>query len=129
MAGKRYDLSLSLLDRQIIDKDGFAAGKVDDLELEWRPGTPPFVVAILSGPGALSRRIGGRLGGWIADMHARLQDASAGRPAKISFGVVTKIEDAVHIDVSREELPVMRFGDWVRRSMIDRIPGAGHEIK
>ena len=129
MSGKRYDLSLSLLDRQIVDRDGYAAGKVDDLEFEWRPGSPPFVGSILSGPGALSSRIGGRIGRWMATMHARLQETPAPGPAKISFGVVTKIEEAVHIGVSRDELPVMRFRDWARQHIIDKIPGAGHEAE
>ena len=129
MAGRRYDLSLSLLDRQIVDKDGFAAGKVDDLEFEWTAGSTPYVGAILSGPGALSNRIGGRFGRWMASVHARLQDPSASGPARVSFGVVTRINSAVHIDVSRNDLGVMRFADWTRRFLIDRIPGAGHEAE
>jgi hypothetical protein len=129
MAGKGYDAALSLLDRQILDKDGFAAGKVDDLEFEWVPGSPPYVTAILSGPGALAARLGGRLGRWMAALHARLQDRDVSGPARISFGVVTSIDNAVHVNVSREDLPVMRFADWLRRHVIDRIPGAGHEAE
>jgi sporulation protein YlmC with PRC-barrel domain len=129
MAGKRYDLSLSLLDRQVIDKDGFAAGKVDDLELEWPEGEPPYVTKILSGPGALSRRIGGRAGRWMAALHVRLHESPNPGPAEVSFGVVTKIDDAVHISVSREDLPSARFASWIRCLLVDRIPGAGHEAE
>jgi sporulation protein YlmC with PRC-barrel domain len=129
MAGRRYDLSLSLLDRQMIDKDGFAAGKVDDVEFEWVEGSPPYVSAILTGPGALGPRIGGRVGRWLVAIQARLRDPDSPGPATISFGVVTKIDNAVHLNVSREDLPVIRFGAWVRRHLIERIPGARHEAE
>jgi hypothetical protein len=60
MAGRIFEAGLQLLDRQLIDKDGKHAGKVDDLQLEFPPdgGGPPVVTAILAGPGALSRRRG-----------------------------------------------------------------------
>lgn len=129
MAGKRYDLSLSLLDRQIVDVDGFAAGKVDDLEFETPEGAAPYATKILSGPGALSARIGGRLGRWMAAVHVRLHESPHPGPAEVSFGVVTRIDNAVHLSVSREDLPIVRFANWVRNLLIDRIPGADHEAE
>jgi hypothetical protein len=60
MRGRVLEAGLHLLDRQLIDADGRLAGKVDDLELEIPSGGgPPVVTAILSGPGALSRRLVG----------------------------------------------------------------------
>src|SRR4029453_5839 len=47
------EAGLHLLDRQLIDKDGRLAGKVDDLELELPSGGgPPVGPALLPGPGA-----------------------------------------------------------------------------
>lgn len=129
MAGKRWDLSLSLLDRQMIDKDGYAAGKVDDLEFEWVQGSAPYVSRILTGPGALSNRLGGRLGRWLRAAHARLHEESDPDPAEVSFGVVTKIDEAVHLSVSRDDLPVSRFAKWMQRTFIDKIPGARREAE
>src|SRR4029450_1770242 len=62
-----------LRERQSIEVDGRMAGKVADLDLEFSDerGTPPRVVAIVMGPGALSHRIGGRLGSWIGDFYGR----------------------------------------------------------
>src|SRR5205823_12906992 len=89
--GRIRDLGLELLDRQIVDRDGMLAGKVDDLELSFPEGGsgPPFVTAILAGPGALARRLGGRLGWWVESTYARLAEDPT--PSRISFGVVKRI--------------------------------------
>ena len=120
---RRWSAGLSLLDRQLVDPDGRMAGKVDDLELETREDGAPVVTAILAGPGALARRIGGRLGRWIASVHARLQGGD-GDPARISFGVVAGIDDHVTLTVSREDVDTFAFERWTRDHIIGKIPGA-----
>jgi sporulation protein YlmC with PRC-barrel domain len=124
-AGRSIDAGLELLDRQMVDVRGMMAGNVDDLELRFPDGAPgaPFVTAILSGPGALSRRIGGRLGAWIASVDERLHAAGEHGPARVSFGVVGAIGSQIDLTVEREHLDVMRFEDWVRDHVIARIPG------
>jgi sporulation protein YlmC with PRC-barrel domain len=124
-AGRSIDAGLELLDRQMVDVRGMMAGNVDDLELRFPDGSPgaPFVTAILSGPGALSRRIGGRLGDWIASVDERLHAPGEHGPARISFGVVGAIGSQIDLTVEREHLDVMRFEDWVRDRVIARIPG------
>jgi hypothetical protein len=115
-----------LLDRQIIDCDGRMAGNVDDLELTFPEAGdgPPYVSAILAGPGALARRFGGRLGDAIASIHARLHEAEDPSPARIAFGVVKRINNHVEVSVPRGELDVSRFEKWTREKLIARIPGA-----
>ena len=120
---RRWSAGLDLLDRQLVDPEGRMAGKVDDLELETHEDGPPVVTAILAGPGALARRIGGRLGLWIASVHARLQSGERD-PARISFGIVAKIDDHVTLTVSHEDLDTFAFEGWVRDKVIGRIPGA-----
>jgi sporulation protein YlmC with PRC-barrel domain len=122
--GQTIDAGLQLLDRQIVDVEGRMAGKVDDLELAHpsEPGAPPSVVAILAGSGALSRRLGGRLGLWLDSAQRRLADDPA--PAQISFGVVKRIDNHLELSVARDELEVIRFERWVRDRIISKIPGA-----
>jgi hypothetical protein len=123
--GRSLDAGLSLLDRQLIDAEGRLAGRVDDLDLaDPADGGPPYVSAILAGPGALARRIGGRPGAWIESIHARLQEAEAEAPASISFGVVQRIGSAIELSVHRDDLETMRFEAWVRDRIIARLPGA-----
>jgi hypothetical protein len=122
--GRRISAGLALLDRQLVDPDGLMAGKVDDLAIELRDdGAAPVVTEILAGPGALARRIGGRLGGWIASVHARLQGGSRD-PASISFSVVARIDDHVTLTVSREDVATFAFEEWVRDHVIAKIPGS-----
>jgi sporulation protein YlmC with PRC-barrel domain len=120
-AGRRMSAGLSLLDRQLVDPDGRMAGKVDDVRLVFGETGAPIATEILGGPGALARRIGGRLGAWIASVHARLQGGSRD-PAAISFGVVASIDDHVTLTVSREQLATFVFEAWARDHVIRKLP-------
>ena len=125
MSGRILEAGLHLLDRQLIDSDGRLAGKVDDLELEVpEGGGPPVVTAILAGPGALSRRIGGRPGAWLEAVANRLRGDQ--RPARVPFGVVKRIESAVDLSVPKAELETDRLEAWARDHLIGHVPGAGH---
>ena len=125
-AGRVLDAGLALLDRQIVDRNGRFAGKVDDLELAFPAGGsgPPFVTAVLSGPGALARRLGGRLGRWVESMHVRLHPHERPGPARVPFGVVKRLESHLEITVSRRDLESDRFERWVRELVISKITGA-----
>jgi sporulation protein YlmC with PRC-barrel domain len=123
--GRVVDAGLELLDRQMIDIDGRMAGNVDDLELTFPPESgPPSVTAILAGPGALSRRIGGRIGNTIANVHTRLQESDIEGPARVSFGAVRSLASDVRLAVSREDLEIYRFERWARDTIIAKIPGS-----
>jgi hypothetical protein len=126
VAGRVFLAELDLLDRQLVDKDGRLAGKVDDLELEFPDGGgPPTVTAILAGPGALSRRLGGRLGAWMEAVANRLRDGAERRPARIPFGVVKELGSAVELSVAKSGLETDRLEAWTRERVIGRLPGAG----
>jgi sporulation protein YlmC with PRC-barrel domain len=123
--GRLMAAGLELLDAQIIDVDGLMAGNVDDLELTFpEEGGPPIVSGILAGPGALAARIGGRIGLWLESVHARLHPKEQPGPARIPFGVVREVGNHVELTVSRSDLEVSRFENWVRDRVISRIPGA-----
>ena len=124
--GRIVDVGVSLLDRQILDKDGRMAGKVDDLELAFPHGGdgPPYVVAILSGPGALARRIGGRLGAWLESVHMRLHPKERPGPARLPFSTVKRMTNHVELTVERDTLDSDRMERWVRDHIIGKIPGA-----
>ena len=124
MAGRRVDAALRLLDRQLVDSEGMFAGKVDDLELTVPAEGAPYVTAILAGPGSLSRRVGGRLGGWIEAIHRRLHPEEEPGPASVSWGVVREVGSSIRLSVSKDTLAVDRFDAWTRDHVIGRIPGS-----
>jgi sporulation protein YlmC with PRC-barrel domain len=127
VAGRSLDAALQLLDRQLVDSDGRLAGTVDDLELTFPDGGgPPLVTAILAGPGALSRRIGGRLGAWLEGVANRLREGDDTQPARVPFGVVREIGSSIDLHVAKAELETERLEAWTRDHLIGKIPGAGH---
>jgi hypothetical protein len=127
MAGRVLDAGLRLLDRQLRDKDGKLAGKVDDLEFTFpEDGGPPHVTAILAGPGALAGRLGGHLGAWLEGVANRLRDSRESRPARVHFGLVKRIGSSVDLSVAKDELETDRVEAWVRDRLIRHVPGARH---
>lgn len=125
VAGRTLSAGLDVLDRQLVDPVGMMAGKVDDLEITPSENGPPVVTAILAGPGALARRLGGHLGTWLASVQERLRPEDRDGPARIGFGVVASIDDHVTLTVSREDLDTFEFEAWVRDRFISKIPGSG----
>jgi hypothetical protein len=125
------DAALHLLDRQILDSDEMMAGTLDDLELTFpEAGSgPPFITAILAGPGALAGQIGGRIGRWLESVHARLHPSEHPGPARIPFGIVKRIGNHVEVSLPRADLDVSRFEKWVRDNIIGKIPGAYRAAK
>jgi hypothetical protein len=121
--GRSFDAAFSLMDRQLVDKDDRLAGKVDDLSLVFPESGAPYVDAIVSGPGALASRIGGRPGRWLADVERRLSDGPPD-PPKISFGVVREIGSEITISLSRDDLDSRFFEAFVRDHIVAKIPGA-----
>lgn len=128
------DASYSLLDQQLVDLDGRLVGKVDDLELtdpefgddetdDSRARTP-VIVAILSGPGALAPRLGGRVGALMFGAWRRLHPEENPRPRRIPFEQVARLYDHVELAVSSDDLEEDRTHRWISERLISRLPGA-----
>jgi sporulation protein YlmC with PRC-barrel domain len=117
-------LGFHLLDRQILDRDGRPVGKVDDIELGRTEAGTPYVTALLVGQQALGDRIGGVLGRWMAGAARRLAPEPGRGPTRIDYHLVARVDSAVNLAISRDELPDAPLEAWLRRHLIDRIPGA-----
>jgi sporulation protein YlmC with PRC-barrel domain len=128
-------VGFDLLDRQIVDVAGESVGKVDDVELTVDPDDPdgaPRITALLVGPQALGRRLGGRLGHWISALTGTLHPAEHPDPLRIAWDLVSEREhpvendNSVRLTVRRELLTEPALETWLRQHVIDRIPGADH---
>jgi hypothetical protein len=124
--GRELDLDLHLLDRQVVDRDDKLVCKVDDLEFDRGENGALYVAAILVGPRALGKRIGGRLGRWFVSIVERL---STEEMKRIDFAIVDDIGSAIKLAASRDDLKVAPLDDWVDKYVIARIPGSHHASK
>jgi hypothetical protein len=128
-AGRRVWAGLQLLDRQLVAHEGALVGCVDDLELTAsEDGNSLYVTAILSGPGALTYRLGRRrLGRWLRRMHPFVSARDDDDPTSIPFNCVMDIGADIKLGLDAEEVGVASVERWVRDHVIDRIPGSRHE--
>jgi sporulation protein YlmC with PRC-barrel domain len=121
-------VAFDLLDRQILDFTGALIGKVDDIELALDEDGAPHVTALLVGPQALGRRLGGRLGRWISGISGRLHPAANPDPLRIAWSLVAndpRADCVVRLSVRRELLTEPALEEWLREHVVARIPG-GH---
>jgi hypothetical protein len=124
--GRELLLALQLLDRQIVDRHGRLAGKVDDVELTLPDdGGPPVVTALLTGRGALADRLGGRLGRCAAVVSRRLAVAPGERPGRVPLTEVAEVGNHVRVALAAADIPNHVVEDAVRDGIIGHIPGAG----
>ena len=123
---RHLDAALELLDRQLVDRDGRLAGKVDDLELT-DPGDRldrPRVTAILTGPDALTGRLHGRFERWLRQLALRLLAPGHDQPSRVPFDQVEAIGSSVRLRVVAGQ-PGSGGGQGLAGQPIDRLPGAG----
>ncbi|TDC47153.1 hypothetical protein E1258_28805 [Micromonospora sp. KC207] len=120
----RMQLGRQLLDRQIVDRDGRLVGKVDDVEFGVDGDGVPYVAALLTGPDALGRRIGGRFGRLLVAAADRVAEDRPVTPLCIPYPLVERVDSAVRLRVRLADLPASPVEQWLRRHLIDRIPGA-----
>lgn len=96
---EQYDVSLHLLDRQIVGADERLVAKVDDVELTRRPDGSLVPTALLVGLPVLLPRLGDRLGRGLADIHRLSHDAAADRdlPLLIDLDLVDRMGSDVRL--------------------------------
>jgi sporulation protein YlmC with PRC-barrel domain len=128
MTGRVLHANLHLLDRQIVSgSDGRLVAKVDDVEFDLDAAVP-HVVALLTGPGALGRRLPGLLGGLVLAVYSRLHSDPVPDANRIPAARIVDITSAVVID-SSHGLQVDGFGQWAGHQIISRLPGSSHEAQ
>jgi len=119
----RVCLVRDVLDNQLIDVTGQNAGKVDGIVLELRDGAPPRVRFVESGPITLARRLNRHFGRWVARHDARL-GVGRGTPIRIPITRVMLDAPSLRLDFNADGTPLMAFERWLRRTIVERIPGS-----
>lgn len=117
-------LGRDLLDKQLLDREGRKAGKVDDIVLEVRRGKAPRVVALELGLSTVLDRIHDGLGQWALRLERRWRVSDA-TPVRIGIEHVTKAGINVETDVDANQTAVYAWERWIRGVLIGHIPGHG----
>jgi hypothetical protein len=125
------NLGTRIVDRGLLDCNGRHAGKVDDLILEFDDSSTdmsgacvgPRVIALVSGPTAMSRSLSGPVQRFVRAIYWLLGIVNP-EPSEIAWENVKCIDVIVHLNVDREEAGWSAVGDAVNRRFIERLPWA-----
>lgn len=122
-ADHTVDLGTDLLDRPVVGPDRTPLGKVDDIELSARPDGTLEVTALLVGTQALGARIAGPVGGLLVRVAARL--GGGGAPRRIPLRDVEVADASVRVGGDAARVVASPGEEWLRRTVLARIPGGG----
>ena len=114
-----------LLDLPIIDAEGRAVGRVDDVEINDRGRGRPTVAALLVGGMAFSDRFGGLFRRWFRALYARFHDEKHPHADRIAWTKVRHINSRVDLKVTTAATGIGRLERWAEK-IVARIPGADH---
>jgi sporulation protein YlmC with PRC-barrel domain len=112
---RQRDLGLTILDQELVDVDGSSCGRVDDLELEGRPGERLVLRAIVAGPATWGARAG-RVGSLAARLYP-------GDEVLVPWSEVEEVTQVVKLRKRDSELGIGE-GDERARRWLNRLPGA-----
>jgi sporulation protein YlmC with PRC-barrel domain len=111
-----------LLDKQLLDRNGREAGKVDGVVLEMREGR--LTVAMLEvGWPALARRLGDPVARWTERLFGR---HSIGKTHRIPWSRVLSKGRDIKIDLDAERSALLATERWLRAHVVGRMPGGRH---
>jgi hypothetical protein len=109
-----------VLDKQIKDRDGDNAGRVDGIVIELRDDAPPIVRYIEVGPVTLLSRFSGRLAHWYARYDRKL-GKGRGVPVRIPWTRLTREGPTIRMDLDVEATPINALEDWLRVHVVERM--------
>jgi hypothetical protein len=116
-------LIAEVLDKQLIDRNGENAGRVDGVVLILRDGKPPLLADVVVSPITLLGRLNRRLGAWYATIDRRF-GPERGKPFRVPWLRCTRYGTAIELDFEIERSPINAFEDYLRAHVVERLPGA-----
>lgn len=117
------ELVRDCLDKQAVDRSGKKMGRIDGIVLVLLAGQPPHVDAVEVSAVTVARRLHTGLANRLLKVIAWITRHQP-KPYRVAWKKVSIQANNVVLDVDRETSPVMNSEDWLRRHIIDRIPGA-----
>jgi hypothetical protein len=118
----KTDLIADVLDELLLDSKKRRAGRVDGIVLELRDGMPPLVAYIEVSPITLLSRFNRRFSHWYARFDRRFGEGR-GVAARIPWTRLTRDGPSLVMDIDAEATPIFALEDWLRKKVVERIPG------
>ena len=116
------NLVADVLDELLMDSKRRQAGRVDGIVLELRDGKPPRLAYVEVSPITLLSRFNRRLGHWYA-RHDRKLGEGRGVPVRIPWSRLSREGPTLVTDLDAESTPIFALEDWLRRRIVEKIPG------
>ncbi len=110
-----------VLDKPLVGRGEDPAGRVDGLIVELRDGHPPRVIAIECGFAVLARRLHPRFESLVRIIGRRFSPRR-GRPYRISWRRVKKIDVEIELDLDANRSPATRWERWLLSHFTRFIP-------
>jgi len=110
-----------VLDEIVVDRNGREMGRVDGILLELNAG-PPRLAALLIGPAVLGSRLHPMLGRLVTALERRL-GLDRGRPVRVDFADVDKIDRTIHLRLTTDETAVAAVEERLRAWVL-KLPGS-----
>jgi hypothetical protein len=127
MAMQSFDLVRDVLDKQLVDREETEMGRVDGIVIELRDGAPPRVDHLELGFAVLASRLHPRLEEWLNALRKRWSVRRSGRYHVPWERVREVAEHHITLDVAVEETPAFDWERWLRRNVVQKIPGGAEE--
>jgi sporulation protein YlmC with PRC-barrel domain len=111
-----------VLDKQIVDSKRRQAGRVDGVVLELREGKPPRLAYAEISPITLLSRFNRRFAQWYA-RHDRKLGEGRGVAFRVPWTRLKREGPTFVMDIDAEATPIFALEDWLRRKIVEHIPG------
>ena len=115
-------LVAEVLDKQLCDSKGRKSGRVDGIVIELRDDKPPRLAYLEVSPVTLLSRFNRRFARWYA-RHDRKLGEGRGVPFRVPWTRIAPDGPTLVMDIDGEATPIFALEDWLRRKIVERIPG------
>jgi hypothetical protein len=112
-----------ILDKQLKDRNHDNAGRIDGIVLVLRDGQPPLVRYVEVSPITLLSRFSQRLARWYARWDAKVR-GDRGAPFRIPWSGISHEGPTLFMSQDVEETPINAIEDWLRVTVVERLPGS-----
>ena len=124
----RIALAREVLDKQIVDADGWRMGRVDGIALHLMEDGPPEVEGLELGFVVLAARVHQRLAAGVQRLRRRFNVRRAARYVIPWREVMEVTSHHLRVDLRADETPANDWEEWLLRNVLSVLPGTAQRV-